>query len=464
MEQYQFINQDMAFLRLMTEAYSSRLGHRPRAFVQTFGCQMNARDSEKLLGVLLASGFEEGEDERADLVVINTCTVRENANERLYGHLGHLNSMKREHPEKIIALCGCRMQEADEVERIRKTYSFVDVVFGTHNLYRFPALLAQRLERGRRIFEVWDAPREMVEELPKKREIPWKSGVNISFGCDNFCTYCIVPYVRGRERSRRPEEILEEVRKLAEEGVIEIMLLGQNVNSYGKGLEGTPSFARLLEAVCQVEGIQRVRFMTSHPKDLSDELIRVIRDNEKVCRHLHLPLQSGSDRILKAMNRHYDKKGYLDLVERIRAAVPEISLTTDIIVGFPGETEEDFAETLEVVEKVRFDSAFTFIYSPRSGTPAARMENQVEPALVKERFARLLNRVQTIGAQQSGRDVGRVMPALVEAVDPQVPGRVTGRLSNNIMVHFPGEESLLGKIVRVSLDEVHGFYYIGRMI
>ena len=285
--------------------------------------------------------------------------------------------------------------------------------------------------------------------------------MNISFGCDNFCTYCIVPYVRGRERSRRPADILEEVERLAADGVIEIMLLGQNVNSYGKGLEHPISFARLLEQICAVPGIQRVRFMTSHPKDLSDELIAVIRDNEKICRHLHLPLQSGSSRILKAMNRRYDKEAYLSLVERIRAQVPDISLTTDIIVGFPGETEEDFQETLDVVRRVRFDSAFTFIYSPRTGTPAAAMPDQVDPAVVKERFARLLDLVQKIGAEQSGRDVGRTLPALVEALDPQVPGRVTGRLGNNVMVHFPGEERLIGTIVDVKLEEVHGFYYIG---
>lgn len=461
METSQFVQKDLVHLRQMTEDYAARLGRHPSAFVQTFGCQMNARDSEKLLGVLLEAGFAEGGDEKADLVVINTCTVRENANERLYGHLGHLNSMKREHPAKLIALCGCMMQEADEVERIRRKYPFVDLVFGTHNLYRFPALLAERLEQGKRVFEVWDGPREMVEDLPKKREVPWKSGVNISFGCDNFCTYCIVPYVRGRERSRRPEDILEEVEKLAADGVIEIMLLGQNVNSYGKGLEHPISFALLLEQVCAVPGIRRVRFMTSHPKDLSDELIAVIRDNEKICRHLHLPLQSGSSRVLKAMNRRYDKEAYLALVERIRAQVPDISLTTDIIVGFPGETEEDFQETLDVVRRVRFDSAFTFIYSPRTGTPAAAMPDQLDPGVVKERFARLLDLVQKIGAEQSGRDVGRTLPALAEALDPQVPGRVTGRLGNNVMVHFPGDESLIGTIVDVKLEEVHGFYYIG---
>ena len=455
---------EMNRLREAAGAYGAKLLRRPTACVVTFGCQMNARDSEKLLGVLLAAGFEEAPDEHADLVVINTCTVRENANERLYGHLGHLNSMKREHPDKLIAICGCMMQEADEIEKIRRKYPFVDIVFGTHNLYRFPALLSQRIESGKRVFEAWDAPRGIVEDMPKKREVPYKSGVNISFGCDNFCSYCIVPYVRGRERSRCPEEILKEVRELVADGVIEIMLLGQNVNSYGKGLEEPVSFAELLRRVCEVEGLERIRFMTSHPKDLSDELIRVMAENEKICRHLHLPLQSGSSRILKAMNRRYTKESYLALTQKIRAAVPDISLTTDIIVGFPGETEDDFEETLDVVRQVRFDSAFTFIYSPRTGTPAASMPEQIPAAVVKERFARLLDLVQKIGAEQSGRDVGRTLPALGEGLDAEPPGRVTGRLGNNVMVHFPGDASLIGQIVNVALKEVHGFYYIGEKV
>ena len=452
---------NMNKLRAGTAMFAEKWGRSPSACVTTFGCQMNARDSEKLLGVLLAAGFTESHSEDADLVLINTCTVRENANERLYGHLGHLNSMKREHPEKIICLCGCMMQEKDEVEKIRRSYRFVDLVFGTHNLYRFPALLAKFLEDGERVFEIWDEPGEMIEDMPKKREVFYKSGVNISFGCDNFCTYCIVPYVRGRERSREAEDILQEVRLLAGQGVIEIMLLGQNVNSYGKGLKEPVTFAQLLEQVCRVPGIRRVRFMTSHPKDLSDELIQVIRDNETICRHLHLPLQSGSSRILKAMNRSYDKEAYLRLASKIKAAIPDISLTTDIIVGFPGESEEDFQDTLDVVRRVRFDSAFTFIYSPRSGTPAAKMPDQVSPDIVRDRFARLLDLVQTIGAEESGRHVGRTMPCLVEAVDPHHPDRVTGRLSNNVMVHFPGEKELIGHIVDVRLQEVHGFYYIG---
>ena len=448
-------------LKEAVAAEEARRGRQLTACVVTFGCQMNARDSEKLKGVLLAAGFAESDSEEADLVLFNTCTVRENANERLYGHLGHLNSMKRQHPEKLIGICGCMMQEKDEVERIRKSYPFVDLVFGTHNIYRLAPLLLERMTGGRRVIEVWDKERDIVEDLPKKREVPYKSGVNIMFGCNNFCSYCIVPYVRGRERSREPEDILAEVRQLAAEGVIEVMLLGQNVNSYGKTLAQPISFAELLDRVCKVPGIERVRFMTSHPKDLSDELIAAIARNEKVCRHLHLPLQSGSSRILKLMNRRYDQAQYLELVRRIRAAVPDIHLTTDIIVGFPGETEEDFEETLKVVREVRFDSAFTFIYSPRTGTPAAAMPEQVPEEVVKERFGRLLPLVQEIGGRESLRELGQTLPALVESLDEGCPGRVTGRLGNNVCVHFPGEEELIGRIVPVKLTECHGFYYVG---
>ncbi len=452
----------LALLKSAVAAEKLSRGRDISAFVVTFGCQMNARDSEKLWGILLEAGFTEGTDETADLVVFNTCTVRENANMRLYGHLGHLNSMKREHPDKLIAICGCMMQEPDEVQKIRRSYPFVDIVFGTHNIYQFAELLWRRLTGEKRVIEVWDKEREIVEELPKKREIPYKSGVNIMFGCNNFCSYCIVPYVRGRERSRSPEDILTEIRGLVADGVVEVMLLGQNVNSYGKNLEKPMSFAELLQQVCDIPGLERVRFMTSHPKDLSDELIRVMAANEKICRHLHLPLQSGSTEILRRMNRRYTKEDYLRLTERIRSAMPGISLTTDIIVGFPGETEEDFKETLDVVRRVRFDSAFTFIYSPRTGTPASAMPDQVPKEVVDRRFAELLDLVQKIGSEQSGRDLGRTMPALVEEEDGQVPGRVTGRLGNNVMVHFPGGPELIGKIVNVRLEECRGFYYIGR--
>lgn len=284
------------------------------------------------------------------------------------------------------------------------------------------------------------------------------------FGCNNFCSYCIVPYVRGRERSRNPRDIVREIERLVADGVVEVMLLGQNVNSYGRNLEEPMSFARLLQEIEKIDGLKRIRFMTSHPKDLSDELIEVMKNSKKICRHLHLPLQSGSSRILKEMNRRYDKGRYLDLVRKIREAMPDISLTTDIIVGFPGETEEDFLETVDVVEKVRYDSAFTFIYSKRTGTPAAAMENQVPEDVVKERFDRLLARVQEIGREMSARDTGTVQEVLVEEQNSQDSGLMTGRLSNNLLVHFPGEPSLLGQICKVKLDECRGFYYMGTRI
>ena len=303
----------------------------------------------------------------------------------------------------------------------------------------------------------------IVEELPNARKYPFKQGVNISFGCNNFCTYCIVPYVRGRERSRRSEDILSEIRSLAADGVLEVMLLGQNVNSYGNDDPSEMSFPELLRQVCRIDGIQRVRFMTSHPKDLSEELIRVMAEEPKICRHLHLPMQSGSSRILKAMNRRYTREGYLELVEKIRRAIPDISLTTDIIVGFPGETEEDFQDTLSVVEQCRFDAAFTFIYSKRTGTPAAKMEDQVPEDVVKERFDRLLKLVDRIAREESGRDRGKTLPVLVEEQQPET-GLLTGRLSNNILVHFPGPAELVGKILPVKLVESRGFYYIGQMV
>ena len=439
-------------------------GRRLTACIQTFGCQMNARDSEKLLGILEQVGFVESEREDADLVLYNTCTVRDNANQKVYGRLGYLNNLKKKNPQMLVALCGCMMQEPEVVAKIKKSYPFVDLIFGTHNIFKLAELLYERLQRKKMVIDIWDAAETIVEELPVERKYPFKSGVNIMFGCNNFCSYCIVPYVRGRERSRRPEDILAEIRRLAADGVVEIMLLGQNVNSYGKNLEQPMTFAQLLRQVGEIEEIKRIRFMTSHPKDLSEELIQAMKETPKVCRHLHLPLQSGSTRILQEMNRRYTKEQYLALVDRIRQAIPEISLTTDIIVGFPGETEEDFAETMEVVRQVRFDSAFTFIYSKRTGTPAAAMEHQVLQSAVKDRFARLLREVQTISAEVCGRDAGTVQKVLAESVDDHQEGFLTGRLDNNLIVHFPGTVDLIGSIVEVNLAESKGFYYMGSMI
>ena len=431
--------------------------------IATFGCQMNARDSEKLLGILEQIGFEQTDTEEADFVLYNTCTVRDNANQKVYGRLGRLQNLKKKNPDMMIALCGCMMQEPEAVERVQRTYPFVDIVFGTHNIFKLAELIFRRIAENAMVVDIWESAKEIVEDLPVRRKYPFKSGVNIMFGCNNFCSYCIVPYVRGRERSRNPEDIIDEIRRLVADGVVEVMLLGQNVNSYGKNLEHPMSFAELLRKVNEIEGLERIRFMTSHPKDLSDELIEAMHDCEKVCNHLHLPLQSGSSRILKQMNRHYTKEEYLELVERIRARIPDIALTTDIIVGFPGETEEDFKETLDVVRRVRYDSAFTFIYSRRTGTPAAAME-QVPDDVVKERFDRLLKEVQSIAGEVCVRDAGTVQKVLVESIDDHREGYVTGRLTNNTVVHFPGDAALIGRITDVVLEEPKGFYYIGRAV
>ncbi len=455
----------IAKMRKIAEKKEKALGRKLRFHIETFGCQMNARDSEKLSGILREIGYvEEAKEEQADFVLYNTCTVRENANLRIYGRLGTLNSVKkRSNPGLKIAVCGCMMQEPDEVQTIREKYRFVNLVFGTHNIFRLAELMYRMETEERMVIEVWEGTDEIVEDLPAVRKYPFKSGVNIMFGCNNFCTYCIVPYVRGRERSRNPLDIIREIEQLSKDGVKEVMLLGQNVNSYGKTLPEPLSFSELLREVEKVPGIERIRFMTSHPKDLSDDLIEVLGSSEKICSHFHLPLQSGSSRLLEKMNRHYTKERYLEIVEKLRRAVPDISITTDIIVGFPGETEEDFLETLDVVRKVRFDSAFTFIYSKRTGTPAAKMPDQVPEDIVKDRFDRLLALVQTIGQEVSGRDVGRTLPVLVEEQNRQDPHMVSGRLSNNTMVHFKGGTDLVGSIVPVKLIESKGFYYIGEL-
>lgn len=442
----------------------SRKKGRPLTFcVNTFGCQMNARDSEKLIGILEQIGYVKKETEDADFVIYNTCTVRENANNKVYGRLGYLHSQKKKNPDMMIGLCGCMMQEPKVVEKIRTSYRFVDLVFGTHNIYKFAELIVAAFESKGMIVDIWKDTDKIVEDLPVERKYTFKSGVNIMFGCNNFCSYCIVPYVRGRERSRDPKDIIREIERLVADGVVEVMLLGQNVNSYGKNLEHPMTFAQLLEEVEKIDGLERIRFMTSHPKDLSDELIEVLGKSKKICKHLHLPLQSGSSRILKEMNRHYTKEQYLELVKKIRAAVPDIALTTDIIVGFPGETEEDFLETMEVVKEVQYDSAFTFIYSKRTGTPAATKEDQVSPEVVKDRFDRLLHVVQEIGSQKAGALQGTVQKVLIEEINAQDEHLVTGRLSNNSVVHVPGGADLIGKIVNVSLDECKGFYYIGTL-
>ncbi|MCR5521417.1 MAG: tRNA (N6-isopentenyl adenosine(37)-C2)-methylthiotransferase MiaB [Lachnospiraceae bacterium] len=467
-------------------------GNVPTYHISTFGCQMNFRDSEKLAGVLESIGYKLTDSEKADIVLYNTCTVRENASTRVYGRIGYVGKIKKEkNPSMIIGICGCMMQEPDEVEKMQKSYGFIDIIFGTHNSYKIAELLYTLLLNRKakekdpslktRVIDIQKEATGIVEDLPVKYDSAFRAGVNIMYGCDNFCTYCIVPYVRGRERSRRSCDIVREVENLAANGVKEIMLLGQNVNSYGKGLDEEITFAQLLDKLACIKGIKRLRFMTSHPKDLSDELIEVMARRSTICRHIHLPLQSGSTGLLKRMNRHYTKEDYLLLVGKLRAAMPDIAITTDIIVGFPGETEEDFAETLDVCESVSFDSAFTFIYSKRTGTPAAAFNDQIPEDVIKDRFDRLLKVVARCSAENASRLVGTTQEVLVESQGhssgeiaqlPEIEAEtdrdeitaLTGRLGNNLLVHFEGRRSLIGEIVMVSIEECKDFYYIGKTV
>jgi len=424
-----------------------------KARVVAFGCQMNERDAETISGLLEQMGYagpdanggvgaDAGESAGidADVVIFVTCCVRENAENRAIGNLGDMKRLKAQKPGMIIGICGCMVQQEHVKHMVEQRMPWVDLVFGTHNIHRLPELMA-RVEAGERVIEVWDEAHEIVEGLPASRAFRHKSFVNITYGCNNFCTYCIVPYVRGRERSRRPDDILAEVRELAASGCREVTLLGQNVNSYGRGLPPDRDgrvwgFADLLRAVNAVDGIARIRFTTSHPRDFSDEMIEAAASCDKVCEHFHLPLQAGSDRVLKMMNRGYTSARYLDLVDRIRQAVPGASITTDIMVGFPGETESDFEETLDMVRKARFDAAFTFIYSPREGTPAASMPDQALEEVKRDRIYRLIDLVNATaeGVNESLR--GRVVEVMVDGPSERDPSIFAGRTRSNKMVHW----------------------------
>ena len=450
-------------IRAENDAFAAENGRKKKFYSLAMGCQMNAHDSEKLEGMLDEMGFDRTDEEtEADFIIYNTCCVRENAEQKVYGKLGWLKHYKEtKNPDAVIALCGCMMQQETVLQTLRQKYRHVDIVFGTFNLYKLPELVATRMESGETVYDIWQEQREVVEDLPAIWHFPYKASVNIMFGCNNFCSYCIVPYVRGRERSRTPEDILAEVRRLAADGVKEVMLLGQNVNSYGKNLKTPVSFAELLRMVNEVEGIERIRFMTSHPKDLSDELIQAMADCDKVCKYLHLPVQSGSDEILRRMNRHYTKESYMELVRKARAATPDITLSTDIIVGFPGETEEDFQETLDVIRQSRYSTAFTFIYSKRTGTPAATMENQVPEDVIKDRFDRMLNMLNPIVHEVHEEQLGKVMTVFAEEASKQDKTVLTGRADNNMLVHFKGTEDLIGQMVPVKITENKTFYLIG---
>ncbi len=451
-------------VKAINDYYFETNAKRKRAHIVTFGCQMNAHDSEKLLGMLCEMGYDETDkEEGADLIVYNTCCVRENAENKVYGNLGYLKHFKEKSKDFKIILCGCMMQQGTVVDKLKKSYRYVDIIFGTFNLYRFPELLYTNIETGGQVIDIWEEHKEIIEDIPSIRKHVFKSSVNIMYGCDNFCAYCIVPYVRGRERSRAPQDIVNEIKSLVEDGVKEITLLGQNVNSYGKKLEEKVTFAELLRMIHQIEGLERIKFMTSHPKDLSDELIYTIRDCKKISRYIHLPIQSGSTEVLKKMNRKYTKEKYLTLVEKIKNEIPDAAITTDLIVGFPGETEEDFNETLDVVEKARFSGAFTYIYSIRTGTPAANMEDQVPEAVISERFNRLLQKLNPIVHELNLAQVGQVLDVLVEEVNSQNEELVTGRADNNSIVHFKGNKQLIGNIVKVKITSCKTFYLNGEL-
>jgi len=421
-------------------------------YLKTLGCQMNEHDSEVIVGILTGLGYTPTEDvTEADLILYNTCSVRENPERKVYGQIQSLKQLKEQNPQLLIGICGCMPQQKDELAKMISRLPHVDLIFGTHNIHRLPELL-ERAQTEERVVEVWDDAEQIVEDLPIIRASKFKAFVNVIYGCNNFCTYCVVPYTRGRERSRSPRDILAEIGQLASEGYKEVTLLGQNVNTYGADLDKKTSFAELLAMINDVPGIERIRFTTSHPKDIKDELIEAIASLPKVCEHLHLPVQTGSDRILKLMNRHYTSAYYLDLVAKIREAVPEISLTTDLIVGFPGETEADFQATLELVDKVRFSSAFTFIYSPRLGTPAAKMPDQVPEAVKKDRIYRLIDLQNMISFEYMQAQVGKTEEVLVDELTTKT-GELSGRTRTNKQVIFSGSHDLLGKLVQVKITE-----------
>ncbi len=421
-------------------------------FIQTFGCQMNERDSETIAGMLEQEGFVPAEErEGSDVIVVNTCSVRENADNRFFGQLGMIKKLKEKNPESIVAVCGCMMQQEPIIRKIREKYNWVDIIFGTLNIDEFPALLRNRLENGRQAMSICEARESIAEGLPSVRKYPFKSFVNIMNGCNNFCTYCIVPYTRGREVSRRPESILEEIRALALDGVKEVTLLGQNVNSYGKADRFDTDFTELLYRINDINGIERIRFMTSHPKDVPDRLIGAFRDCEKLCHHIHLPVQSGSSRLIRKMNRHYTKEGYLETVEKLREAAPDIAITTDIIVGFPGETEADFEDTMDLARRAQFDSAFTFLYSVREGTPAARYEDQIPEDVMHRRFDRLVDELNAITAEKNKAYEGRIERILIEGPAARgEDGICAGRTDTFKLVNFRCDPSRAGELADAS--------------
>lgn len=434
-------------------------------YIETWGCQMNEEDSEKLSGMLKLKNYSRTElKEEADIIIFNTCCIRENAEQKVFGNLGMLKKLKNKNPDLVIAVCGCMMQQKGAAQDLSKRFPYVDIIIGTHNSYKFPEYLMRALGGERPIVKVWDKEKEIIEDTPVDRLSKFKAFVTITYGCDNFCTYCVVPHVRGRERSRKPEDIEKEIKLLAEEGYKEITLLGQNVNSYGKGLEPKVNFAGLLRRVNKIEGIERIRFMTSQPRDLTQELVDTIAECDKVCEHIHLPVQSGSSKVLKRMNRKYDREKYLDSVRRIKEAIPNAALTTDIIIGFPGETEEDFMETVGLVKEVEYDSAFTFLYSKRKGTAAAEYEDQIDEKVKHDRFDRLLEVVSSISEKKNKEYEGKIVEVLVEGTSKTDESKLTGRTRTSKLVNFIGNKENIGKLVRVKITNAKSFSLLGEEI
>lgn len=430
----------------------------------TYGCQMNEHDSENIAGMLEALDYSHTPNpEEADVVVMNTCSVREHADKRFFGMLGQFKKQKKNNPDFIICICGCMPQQPHIVEEIRKSFGWVDIVFGTQTIAEFPNLLMERIRTGKKQFSIIANNEEIPEEKESKREFKHKALVNITYGCNNFCTYCIVPYTRGREKSRSLRAVKQEIINLVKDGVKEVMLLGQNVNSF-RDADGN-NFATLIRALDEVEGLERIRFMTSHPKDLSDELIACFGDCKKLCHNIHLPVQSGSDEVLRRMNRHYNRQRYMEIVEKLRATCPDLSISTDIIVGFPGETEEDFLDTLSLVREVEYDSAFTFIYSPRVGTPAAKYDNQIPEKIKHDRFDRLVEDVNRCSAKKNSEYLGRIVTVLVDGPSKNDAGAWSGRTDTFKLVNFTSEEPLTeGQMVSVRITETKTFSLDGEKV
>lgn len=463
-EQMQIQRSFIMKLREDNNNFAVKNGRTRLALTETYGCQQNENDTERIRGMLKEAGFDFTDDQnKADLIIYNTCAVRENAEQKVFGRLGILKHMKETRPDVTIAVCGCMVQQPHITEKIEKIHNHVDLIFGTHALYQMPELLYEAMHRNKTVVNIEDSEGLIAEDIPMLREDVSKAWVSVMYGCNNFCSYCIVPYVRGRERSRRPEAVINEVKELVSKGCSEISLLGQNVNSYGKDLDEDIDFADLMRMLNAVDGVKRIRFMTSHPKDLSDKLIEAIRDCDKVCKQLHLPFQAGSDRILKQMNRRYTKEEYLNKIEKVKKAVPGISLSTDVIVGFPTETNEDFEETLDVLRKVEFDNIFSFIYSRREGTPAAKLDFVLTDEEIHKNFERLLEVQNEISLRKNKEYVGRVEEVLVDGDSKNDKNVLSGRCDSSKIVNFKGDASLIGKYVKVKITQAHTWSLNGEL-